>query len=172
MHFRQLCVNLLSAACFQTNPPLRRSLILLSDNASFSPRLRSGIYIKLLIVCSSNRVSLEPTVCQKLRTDPLTSLPLSALLSERASPLDDQHDKALDGAQRLGTTRSVPPWRTSRPSTWLPQKCAQLSTQRSNAELSGSTLASSSTSDGSTAAAALGETSCAPRTPQRNRLYG
>lgn len=55
--------------------PCRRSVILLSDNASFSPRLRSGIYMKLLIVCSSNRVSLEPAVCQKLRTDSLTSLP-------------------------------------------------------------------------------------------------
>lgn len=46
--------------------------------------------MKLLIVCSSNRVSLEPAVCQKLRTDSLTSLPLSLLLSERAgrsSPL-------------------------------------------------------------------------------------
>lgn len=48
--------------------------------------------MKLLIVCSSNRVSLEPAVCQKLRTDSLTSLPpyQSVLLSERAgrsSPL-------------------------------------------------------------------------------------
>lgn len=63
--------------------PPERSVTLLSDNASFSPRLRSGIYMKLLIVCSSNRVSLEPAVCQKLRTDSLTSLPLSVLLSER-----------------------------------------------------------------------------------------
>lgn len=39
----------------QTLPsPPGRSVILLSDNASFSPRLRSGIYMKLLIVCSSN----------------------------------------------------------------------------------------------------------------------
>lgn len=33
--------------------------------------------MKLLIVCSSNRVSLEPAVCQKLRTGSLTSLPPS-----------------------------------------------------------------------------------------------
>ncbi len=147
------------------------SVILLSDNASFSPRLRSGIYMKLLIVCSSNRVSLEPAVCQKLRTDSLTSLPLSVLLSERAgrsSPLAAQHDKALAGAEPLGTTLSVPPWRTSRPSTWLPQKCAaEFSCPRCSAEHSRPTLASLRGSECSWAAVALGEARSAPRSAQR-----
>lgn len=46
----------LQVYCLSVAPPQPpgRSVFLLSDNASFSPRLRSGIYMKLLIVCSPN----------------------------------------------------------------------------------------------------------------------
>lgn len=122
--YYHLPVYFLSVAppCTKTLPsPPGWWVSLAPDNASFSPRLRSGIYMKLLIVCSSNRVSLEPAVCQKLRTGSLTPLP-PHLLSEsvRSPPLPaDQHDKTLSGARTLGITLPVPPWRIPRPSTWL-----------------------------------------------------
>lgn len=141
------------------------------DNASFSPRLRSGIYMKLLIVCSSNRVSLEPAVCQKLRTDSLTSPSLLHLLSEsvRTSPLPaDQHDKTLAGAGTLGITLPVPPWRTPRPSPWLAQKgAAECVSPRWSAVHSRPTLDSAAGSDGPSAATSTGEGRCAPGTPFR-----
>lgn len=73
--------------CTKTHPsPPGASVFLLPDNASFSPRLRSGIYMKLLIVCSSNSqpgASSLPEVKDRLLDLPP---PLSALLSERAPP--------------------------------------------------------------------------------------
>lgn len=169
-----------SRALSCTDPPqtpLGWSVILLADSASFSPRLRSRIYMTLLIVCSSNRVSLEPAVCQKLRTNSLPSLPLCVLLSDRAgrsSPQPDQHDKALAGAEPLGTTRSLPPWSTPRPSTWLQQKCAaELPSQRYSADLSSPTLASTSDPGVSPTAAPVGEACCPPRPPhQIHGAYG
>lgn len=161
----QFCPVFLSPLRTQTQPsPQGRSVILLSDNAS--PRLRSGIYMKLLIVCSSNSqpgASSLPEVKDRL----FDLLPL--YVQSDIPPLTDQHDKALAGAESLGTDRFIPPRRTSRPSTWLPQKWAAefFSQRRSAVELTGPILALPHGSDASPAAAALGGTNGAPRTPHR-----
>lgn len=128
--------------------PPGRSVIPRADSAPFSPRLRSRIYMKLLIVCSSNRVDLEPAVCQGLRTDPRFPPPK---LDQPCSPIYarvHQHDKALGGSRLAGTTHySLPAiiWMgsPSRPSTWLhlywkgwSQQCpSDSSTEQRNAEL-------------------------------------
>lgn len=81
-----------------------------TDNASFSPRLRSGIYMKLLIVCSLNR-AMEPAVCQKLRTDPV--VPSPAPLFHSCTPACKTHRSAWQS-----TGRSTASWHHPLCPTW------------------------------------------------------